>query len=76
MSFQAAPGTRHQTPGHQTRFHQYTPTVFQIKICGIRHPEDLPQIAAAGADAVGLNFYPASKRYLTPEDAAAVSAAV
>jgi phosphoribosylanthranilate isomerase len=50
--------------------------VFQIKICGIRYPEDLPQIAAAGADAVGLNFYPLSKRYLAPDDAAAVAAAV
>jgi phosphoribosylanthranilate isomerase len=50
--------------------------VFQIKICGIRRPEDLPHIAAAGADAVGLNFYPGSKRYLPPEDAAAIAAAV
>jgi phosphoribosylanthranilate isomerase len=50
--------------------------VFQIKICGIRRPEDLPHIAAAGADAVGLNFYAGSKRYLAPQDAAAVAAAV
>ena len=50
--------------------------MFQIKICGIRHPDDLPRIAAAGADAVGLNFYIGSKRYLLPDAAAAVAAAV
>jgi phosphoribosylanthranilate isomerase len=50
--------------------------VFKIKICGVRRPEDLPHIAAAGADAVGLNFYPQSKRYLTADEAARVTAAV
>jgi phosphoribosylanthranilate isomerase len=47
--------------------------VFRIKICGVRRAEDLPQIAAAGADAVGLNFYPGSKRYLTLDEAQAVA---
>jgi phosphoribosylanthranilate isomerase len=50
--------------------------VFQIKICGVRHPEDLPHIAAARADAVGLNFYNGSRRYLSPDNAVAVAAAV
>ena len=50
--------------------------MFQIKICGIRHPEDLPHIAAAGADAVGLNFYGGSRRYLSQDNAVAVAAAV
>jgi phosphoribosylanthranilate isomerase len=50
--------------------------VFRIKICGVRRAEDLPHIAAAGADAVGLNFYPGSKRYLTPDEAEAVAVAV
>jgi phosphoribosylanthranilate isomerase len=51
-------------------------SVFTIKICGIRRAEDLPHIAAAGADAVGLNFYPKSKRYLAAGEAAGVVAAV
>jgi phosphoribosylanthranilate isomerase len=50
--------------------------VFTIKICGVRRAEDLPHIAAAGADAVGLNFYPGSKRYLTPDEAEVIAAAV
>jgi phosphoribosylanthranilate isomerase len=60
--------TSHQTPGHFT--------VFRIKICGLRRAEDLPHIAAAGADAVGLNFYAGSKRYLSPDEAAAIAQAV
>ena len=50
--------------------------MFRIKICGVRRAEDLPHIAAAGADAVGLNFYAGGKRYLSPNEAAAVADAV
>jgi phosphoribosylanthranilate isomerase len=49
--------------------------VFQVKICGVRRVEDLAHIAAAGADAVGLNFYSGSRRYLPPVEAQAVAAA-
>jgi phosphoribosylanthranilate isomerase len=50
--------------------------VFKVKICGVRRVKDLPHIAAAGADAVGLNFYAGSKRYLSPADAEVVADAV
>jgi phosphoribosylanthranilate isomerase len=40
--------------------------MFQIKICGITTPEDCWAAVEAGADAIGLNFYRASPRYLTP----------
>ena len=40
--------------------------MFRIKICGLTHPDDARAVAAAGADAIGLNFYPASKRYVSP----------
>ena len=50
--------------------------MFKIKICGVRRCEDLPHIAAAGADAIGLNFYSQSRRYLAAEEAAAVADAV
>jgi phosphoribosylanthranilate isomerase len=50
--------------------------VFHIKICGVRRAEDVPHIAAAGADAVGLNFYAGSKRCLAPNEAESLAAAV
>jgi phosphoribosylanthranilate isomerase len=34
----------------------------RIKICGLTRPDDAAQAAALGADAVGLVFYPPSKR--------------
>lgn len=37
-----------------------------VKICGIRSLEDARAALAAGADLLGLNFVPASPRYLDP----------
>src|SRR4029450_7850123 len=44
----------------------------RIKICGVTTPEDARLAADAGADAVGLNFYPKSPRFITPTQAAAI----
>ena len=44
----------------------------RIKICGVTTPADARFAVEAGADAVGLNFYPKSPRYVTPERAAAL----
>jgi phosphoribosylanthranilate isomerase len=41
----------------------------RIKICGITRAEDARAAAQAGADAVGLVFYPPSPRYLSTERA-------
>jgi phosphoribosylanthranilate isomerase len=41
----------------------------RVKICGITRPEDGVAAAHAGADAVGLVFYPPSPRYLSVERA-------
>lgn len=50
--------------------------MFKRKICGITTVEDATAMIAAGADALGLNFYPQSKRYLPAEIAADVRAAI
>ncbi len=42
----------------------------QVKICGVRTLTDALSAAHAGADMLGLNFYPHSPRYLKPIDAA------
>lgn len=38
----------------------------RVKICGVTTPDDVAACAAAGADAVGINFHPGSKRYVDP----------
>jgi phosphoribosylanthranilate isomerase len=45
-----------------------------VKICGITTEEDARDAAEAGADAVGFNFWPGSKRYVTPERARVLAA--
>jgi len=48
--------------------------MFQVKICGITSVEDALTVVEAGADAVGLNFYPKSPRYVRPELADRIAA--
>lgn len=39
----------------------------RIKICGLTRSEDVRVVVAAGADALGFVFYPASPRYVSPD---------
>ena len=44
----------------------------RVKICGITRPSDARAAAEAGADAIGLVFYPSSPRFLSVERAAEI----
>ncbi len=44
----------------------------RVKICGVTDPANASGCVAAGADFLGLNFWPGSKRYLAAEHATAV----
>jgi len=48
----------------------------KVKICGITSATDALMAASAGADAVGLNFYQASPRYIDPDRALAIRLAL
>ena len=50
---------------------------FLVKICGVTTPEDAAFASGAGASAIGVNFWPGSKRFVGDEShAAAVLAAI
>ena len=51
--------------------HHFLP-VFSIKLCGIRSLEEAAQAIAAGPDAIGLNFFAKSRRYVAPDMAAQI----
>lgn len=53
-------------PSHPTR----------TKICGITRVEDALAAAEAGVDAIGLNFYPKSPRFVSAEKAAEIVSAL
>lgn len=50
--------------------------MFHVKICGVTSADDARMVAAAGADAIGLNFVPGSPRCLTIAAAREVVAAI
>ncbi|MDP9100448.1 MAG: phosphoribosylanthranilate isomerase [Verrucomicrobiota bacterium] len=43
--------------------------MLRVKICGLTTPQDAAAAIEFGADALGFNFYPGSKRYLKMEAA-------
>lgn len=48
----------------------------EVKICGLKNPAAMDAAVKAGADLVGLNFFPKSPRYVTPQEAAALASMV
>jgi len=47
-----------------------------VKVCGLTTVADALATAAAGADWIGLNFHPPSPRFVPPDEAAAIVAAL
>ena len=47
----------------------------EVKICGVNTPAALGATVEAGAEYLGLNYYPPSPRSVTPDQAAALTAA-
>jgi len=45
-----------------------------VKICGITNPDDALASVAAGASAIGFNFWSGSPRYIQPGEAARIGA--
>jgi phosphoribosylanthranilate isomerase len=45
------------------------PATVSLKICGVTTRDDAERLVALGVDAVGVNFWSRSQRYLTPEHA-------
>lgn len=44
----------------------------KVKICGVTRLEDALAAVRLGADAIGFNFWPGSKRHVTPAQAGAI----
>ncbi len=45
------------------------PATVALKICGVTTRADADRLVTQGVDALGVNFWPQSKRYLAPDDA-------
>lgn len=45
------------------------PSDVSLKICGVTTRADADQLVSMGVDALGVNFWPRSKRYLAPDQA-------
>jgi len=51
-------------------------TAIRVKICGLTRVDQAVACAELGVDWIGLNFYPASPRYVEPAQAAAIVASL
>ena len=49
------------------------PLTVILKVCGITNQPDADAAIAAGATAIGFNFYPKSPRCISPQAAARIS---
>jgi phosphoribosylanthranilate isomerase len=59
----------------QSHQHVASPALW-VKVCGMTTAEGIDAAVAAGVDAVGFVFFPQSKRYVSPGNAARLAAGV
>jgi len=52
------------------------PGMFRIKICGVTRPEEAAHAVACGAEAIGINFFPGSPRFVPADPAREIVEAV
>lgn len=57
-------------PNNQVLARFLDPAAPALKICGVTRPDDAARLADLGVAALGVNFWPGSKRYVAPADAA------
>lgn len=50
--------------------------MFQVKICGVKLKSDIDCVRAAGGDAIGLNFFSKSVRFVDPESLSTIELAM
>ncbi|OIP33750.1 MAG: hypothetical protein AUK27_09730 [Deltaproteobacteria bacterium CG2_30_66_27] len=50
--------------------------MFRVKICGVTRTEDAAHAVACGAEAIGINFFPGSQRFVREEEAREIVKAV
>jgi len=48
------------------------PSTTSLKICGVTQESDAQALIDLGVQAIGVNFWPQSKRYISPEDAESI----
>jgi phosphoribosylanthranilate isomerase len=48
----------------------------RIKVCGVTQADDAARVGASGADFIGLNFWPKSKRFVSTERAPLLASVV
>lgn len=72
-AFAKLPSSKTQNPRYAPRVplleHFLDPSSVSLKICGLTRESDATRLVALGVDAIGVNFWPGSKRYLAPADA-------
>jgi phosphoribosylanthranilate isomerase len=74
FSIPFVPDGPHDASSPEAMFPEFISTDHtSLKICGVTTRRDANQLADLGVSALGLNFWPSSKRYCSPEQASLIA---